>query len=167
MKRKIYFNWLIIIMIPVGLFVFAILGFFILFPAANSSDWIIWGTFIITGITLSIWFSHISPFILILKDDLAFFIGFPWITRIKLEKIEKVIINNYSFSFIPKDRNDYKFVSSSGNGNYKGYKFISFNNLEAWGELIKFFKPISPGIDIRWKALNEKSRSYIEEKLYG
>ncbi|UCE72839.1 MAG: hypothetical protein JSV56_07325 [Methanomassiliicoccales archaeon] len=164
--EKLYINWLPIIMIPVGLIIFAIFGFLILFPVANSPDWIIWGTFILSGITLSIWISFILPFVLIIRDDVAIFIGFPWVNKIKREKLRKVIINKYSFSFIPKVRTDYKFVYNSKYEKYKGYKYIGFYNLEAWGDLIVFFKPLNPGIDIKWEVLTDREREYIQDKLY-
>jgi len=166
MERKVYYNWLTIIIMPVSFLVSSIIGFLVLFPASNSPDWIIWGTVILTGLTISIWLSHMLPFILIIRDDVAIFIGFPWVTRIKCVKLENVIIKIYCFFFIPKVKTDYKFVSKFTKGKYKGYKFISFRNLEAWGDLIVFFKPINPDVDINWNALNDRERKYIEDKLY-
>lgn len=165
MERKIYYNRLPIIMIPVSFLVPSILVFFILLPAMNNPDWIVWGTIILTGLTFSIWFSHMLPFILILRGDVAIFIGFPWVTRIKREKLENVIIRIYCFFFIPKVKTDYRFVSKFTKGKYKGYKFIFFRNLEAWGELIVFLKPTNPDVAINWNALNDRERKYIIDKL--
>ena len=165
LKKRIFFNWVITVGIVIALLIFSIFGFFFLFPTFNSANWIIWGTFILGTSLALITFSRVSPLILVLNENTITFIGIPWIFRMKRENMEKVVIRNWGFEFIPKHKKDYRWVYTWKEGKYSGYKGISFGSLGGWGALINFFKPNNPQIDIKWKVLSKKAKRYIQNEL--
>ncbi len=168
MNKNIYFNWTILFTLVAGLGIFDIFAWYFLFPMFESPQWIIWGTYILGTIIGVLGLSLVSPFLLIITStkNLANFIGFPWIFKIKKDKLERVSIITYGIAFLPKN-GYYRYMMSSKNGRYKGWKIIKFPNLKGWGALIEFFNDMNPQIDINWDALNDEKEEYIREKLYG
>lgn len=138
---------------------------FIISPFIYDTLWIILSAIIIGILILTIMVSRSYPYVLILKRDTALFIGFPWVFQIRREKMEQVIIANYGFWFIPKNKNDYRWGYTWKKGKLKDYKHIGFLNLEAWGAIIEFLNPVITGSIIDLEPLKEKEISYIEKRM--
>jgi len=165
MEKKIFFNWVIPLSLTSGFFIFVLITIFFLIPVFHSAKWIIWGTFILGSLLSSIVLTLVSPLILIIHGDTATFIGIPWVFRIKRERVKGVVIKNYGFEFLPINPKDYHWIYTYKEGEFKGYKKLTFGNLKAWGELMGFLWPVAEGININWDVMKDKEKNYILKRI--
>ncbi|MGM0510199.1 MAG: hypothetical protein ACQESD_03625 [Thermoplasmatota archaeon] len=92
--KKMYVNWIFLLGIAIAGIIFELIAHFLLFDLFNSSNLIRLITYFGLPLLPLITFSIVSPILLIIDSgsNHFYFIGFPWIFKIKKDKLERVSI---------------------------------------------------------------------------